>query len=228
MTVAFGILIITLALFLNSLKDLSLFDAMMLMSALLGFPQMIPSFLGFFIKKTPDWAAWATILVGAIVSYIIAGVLKADHIEAMFRLAEPLTKREWTDLVVAISLLSHVVITGGFFCLTTFFYKGLDENREKAVNRFFTNRDTPLLKAEGEHAHLDDRQRILLGRMIAIAGILVMGMMIIPNPLWGRLIFLVCGALVLAVGYGLFSSAENLADGLDIEDADDGADLNPL
>ena len=70
-TIGFGVLIISLALFLNSLKELSLFDAMLLMSALLGFPQMIPSFLGFFIRKTPDWAAWATILVGAIVSYII-------------------------------------------------------------------------------------------------------------------------------------------------------------
>ena len=71
-TIAFGILIISLALFLNSQKELSLFDAMLYMSALLGFPQMIPSFLGFFIRKTPDWAAWATILVGALVSYLIA------------------------------------------------------------------------------------------------------------------------------------------------------------
>ncbi|MGI9293482.1 MAG: sodium:solute symporter family transporter, partial [Pseudomonadales bacterium] len=123
-SITFGALIISLALFLNSLKELSLFDAMLYMSALLGFPQMIPSFLGFFVRKTPDWAAWATILVGAVVSYIVAVVLQPEDIEYWFGLTSKLTNREWVDLVVAISLISHVVITGGFFCLTTLFYKG--------------------------------------------------------------------------------------------------------
>ena len=45
------------------------------MSALLGFPQMIPSFLGFFVRQFPDWAA-DNILVGAVVSYLIAVVLQ--------------------------------------------------------------------------------------------------------------------------------------------------------
>ena len=85
-SVVFGGLIISLALFMNSLQELSLFDAMLYMSALLGFPQMIPSFLGFFVRKTPDWAAWATILVGAVVSYIVAVVLQPHHIEYWFAL----------------------------------------------------------------------------------------------------------------------------------------------
>ena len=226
-TVAFGVLIISLALFLNSLKELSLFDAMLYMSALLGFPQMIPSFLGFFIRKTPDWAAWATILVGAIVSYMIAVVLQPEHIQQLFGLAKELTKREWTDLTVSISLISHIVITGGFFCLTTLFYKDLGETREKAVNRFFSNINTPLVKSEDEHTHLDNRQRILLGRMIAIAGILVMAMMALPNPLWGRLVFLICGSVVFIVGFMLFSATEKTLPGHndDNDDIDDGSDL---
>lgn len=206
-SVFFGVLIISLALFLNSLKGLSLFDAMLYMSALLGFPQMIPSFLGFFVKKTPDWAAWATILVGAIVSYLVAGVLQPGHVESWLDLPTEFTAREWTDLVVTISLISHIIITGGFFCLTALFYKGLAPERETAVARFFANIDTPVVKSETDHAHLDNRQRILLGRMVALAGILVLGLMAIPNPLWGRMVFLVCGALVLLVGVLLFTSA---------------------
>jgi SSS family transporter len=226
-SVAFGALIIVLALILNSLKGLSLFDAMLYMSALLGFPQMIPSFLGFFIRKTPDWAAWATILVGAGVSYIIGVVLQPEHIEQLFNLSIELTKREWTDTVVTISLISHIVITGGFFCLTTVFYKGLDDTREKAVTRFFTNIHTPLIKNESEHVHLDNRQRILLGRMIAIAGILVMAMMALPNPMWGRLVFLLCGAAVFIVGFMLFSATEQAPSdhNTDDDDFDDGQDL---
>lgn len=218
-SIAFGALIINLALFLNSLKELSLFDAMLYMSALLGFPQMIPSFLGFFIRKTPDWAAWATILVGAVVSWLVGFVLQPEHIEGMLGLSVEFTRREWTDLVVAISLISHVIITGGFYCSTTLFYRGLEPEREAAVNRFFTNIHTPLVKSKDEHARLDNQQRILLGRMVAAAGILVIAMMAIPNSLGGRLVFLACGSLVLLVGVMLFSATTEVAedDGNEIE-----------
>ena len=226
-SVLFGVLIVSLALFLNSLRELSLFDTMLYMSALLGFPQMIPSFLGFFIRKTPDWAAWATMLVGAVVSYIVAVVLQPQDIEYWFDLSTALTKREWVDLVVAISLISHVIITGGFFCLTTLFYKRLPEDRELAVNRFFTNINTPLHKKEGDHAHLDNRQRMLLGRLVAIAGVLVMAMMALPNPLWGRLVFLWCGAAVFMVGVMLFMAQTDVPVGhdSDTDDSDDADDL---
>jgi len=229
-SVSFGVLIVTLALFLNSLQELSLFDAMLYMSALLGFPQMIPSFLGFFVRKTPDWAAWATMVVGAAVSYIIAVVLGPEDIENWFGLSQALTSREWVDLVVAISLISHVFITGGFFCLTTLFYKPLPKEREKAVSRFFTNIHTPLTKKEGDHVHLDNRQRILLGRMVAIAGILIMAMMALPNPLWGRLVFLICGSVVFFVGFMLFSAVAEVPSGheTDADDTDDADDIrNP-
>ncbi|MGI9261531.1 MAG: sodium:solute symporter family transporter [Woeseiaceae bacterium] len=226
-SIAFGVLIISIALFMNSLKELSLFDAMLYMSALLGFPQMIPSFLGFFVRKTPDWAAWATMLVGAAVSYIVAVVLQPAHIESWFDLSTRLTDREWVDLVVAVSLISHVVITGGFFCLTTLFYKGLPEVRATAVERFFSNINTPLHKAEGEHAHLDNRQRILLGRMVAVAGILVIAMMALPNPLWGRLVFLSCGSVIFFIGFMLFSAVTEVPPGHDSDedDVDDARDL---
>ena len=226
-SVGFGVLIISIALFMNSLKELSLFDAMLYVSALLGFPQMIPSFLGFFVRKTPDWAAWATMLVGAGVSYVVAVVLQPEHIEAWFQLTEPLTNREWIDLVVAISLVSHVVITGGFFCLTPLFYRGLSAERETAVERFFSNINTPLHKEHGDHAHLDNRQRILLGRTVAVAGILVMALMVLPNPLWGRLVFLVCGSAVLFVGVLLFSAVTEVPpdQNSDDDDADNAKDI---
>ena len=224
-TIGFGALIISLALFLNSLKELSLFDAMLLMSALLGFPQMIPSFLGFFIRKTPDWAAWATIIVGAIVSYIIAVLMKPEYVESLLGLSQDLTKREWTDIVVAASLISHIIITGGFFCLTTLFYKGLTPERETAVARFFTNRDTPVVKGQYEHARLDNRQRIILGRMIAAAGIFMIALMAVPNPLGGRLLFLGCGIAVLLVGVLLFSSVTDIPSDFDEHNKGDNAQM---
>ncbi|MEP0072114.1 MAG: transporter [Marinomonas sp.] len=204
----FGIAIILIALFINSLKGLSLFDTMMYVGALIGFPMTIPAFLGFFIKKTPDWAGWGTLVVGGLVSYYVGFVITPELVQNVFGLEE-LTKREWSDSKVAIGLLAHIVFTGGFFVLSVLFYKPLSEERQRDVDLFFNNLATPLVSEGSEQKALDNKQRKMLGTLIAIAGIGVMGMCIIPNPLWGRSVFLLCGAIVLAVGLLLVKAVDD-------------------
>ncbi|USD63118.1 Na+:solute symporter [Vibrio sp. SCSIO 43140] len=204
----FGLVIILIALFINSLKGLSLFDTMMYVGALISFPMTIPAFCGFFVKKTPDWAGWGTLLVGAIVSYIVGFMITADHIEAWFGLNE-LTKREWADAKVAIGLVAHMVITAGFFCLTTLFYKPLEEQRQKDVDKFFNNLATPLVSDSTEQKKLDNKQRKMLGSLIAVSGIGVIAMFALPNPLWGRMTFVLCGAIVLGVGLLLVKAVDD-------------------
>ncbi|WP_413283381.1 sodium:solute symporter family transporter [Vibrio sp. MA40-2] len=203
----FGILIILVALFINSLKGLSLFDTMMYVGALIGFPMTIPAFCGFFIKKTPDWAGWGTLVVGGIVSYIVGFVINADMVEGWFGLNE-LTSREWSDIKVAIGLLSHVVFTAGFFIASTLFYKPLPEHRQKDVDLFFNNLATPLVSESDEQKVLDNKQRRMLGSLIAVAGVGIMAMFLLPNPLWGRFIFVLCGAIVLGVGLLLVKAVD--------------------
>jgi hypothetical protein len=209
---ACGLIIIAVALFINSLKGLSLFDAMMYVGALLGFPMTIPTFLGFFLRRTPDWAAWATMLVGAVVSYLVGFRLQAHHLEGLFGLEQAFTVREWLDLKVAIGLVAHVVVTGGFFCLSALFFRGFSPQRELAVRRFFHNLDTPLVNESEIQHQLDNRQRILLGRMIAVLGVFIMAMMVLPNPVWGRIVFLLCGAIVFGVGLLLFTAVDDSYD----------------
>ncbi len=208
----FGIGIIFVATFINSLKGVSLFDAMMYVGALLAFPMTIPGFLGFFIRKTPDWAGWSTLLVGAGVSYIAGFVVQPYHVEALFGLENELTSREWSELLVAIGLTFHLVITGGYFCLTSLFYRGLSPQRETAVRRFFQNIDTPLINESESQHNLDNRQRMLLGRMIAVLGVFVIALTALPNPLWGRLVYTGCGAIILFVGFLLFNARHRRAD----------------
>ncbi|MDN3717282.1 sodium:solute symporter family transporter [Vibrio breoganii] len=211
----FGFAIIFIALFINSLKGLSLFDTMMYVGALISFPMTIPAFCGFFIKKTPDWAGWGTLVVGGIVSYIVGFIITADHIESWFGLNE-LTKREWADVKVAVGLVGHMVITAGFFCATTLFYKPLEEKRQKDVDLFFDNLATPLVNDSTDQKKLDNKQRKMLGTLIAISGVGVMAMFALPNPLWGRMTFVLCGVIVLGVGLLLVKavddSVENIAE----------------
>ncbi|TKF96022.1 transporter, partial [Vibrio sp. F13] len=122
-TMCFGGLIILVALFINSLRGLSLFDAMMYVSTLLQMPILVPLFFGMFIKKTPDWAAWATLAVGMVVSYMVSFVITPDVIANLIGIEGGFTSREASDLTVMNGIIGHLVFTGGFFCLTTKFYK---------------------------------------------------------------------------------------------------------
>ena len=136
-TVVFGLVIIATGLFLNSLKDLSLFNAMMYVGTLISLPLLLPTLLGFFVKKTPDWAGWGTVLVGIVVSYTVSVVITPQMIENLFNLTQPLTKREIADLTVILGVIGHIFITGGFFVASQLFYKGLSPEREKEVEEFF-------------------------------------------------------------------------------------------
>ncbi|GAL20550.1 sodium-solute symporter putative [Vibrio maritimus] len=135
-------------------------------------------------------------------------MITADHIEAWFGLNE-LTKREWADAKVAIGLVAHMVITAGFFCLTTLFYKPLEEQRQKDVDKFFNNLATPLVSDSTEQKKLDNKQRKMLGSLIAVSGIGVIAMFALPNPLWGRMTFVLCGAIVLGVGLLLVKAVDD-------------------
>ncbi|MEZ8612480.1 transporter [Vibrio sp. 10N.222.51.C8] len=204
----FGIAIILVALFINSLKGLSLFDTMMYVGALIGFPMTIPAFCGFFIRKTPDWAGWGTLVVGGVVSYFVGFVITADMIQNWFGLNE-LTGREWADLKVAIGLIGHIIFTAGFFVLSTLFYKPLAEHREKDVDKFFNNLATPLVAESNEQKKLDNKQRRMLGSLIAVAGVGVMTMFVLPNPMWGRMVFVLCGLIVFSVGLLLVKAVDD-------------------
>ncbi|PHS47391.1 MAG: transporter, partial [Alteromonas sp.] len=72
---------------------------------------------------------------------------------------------------------------------------------------FFEDVETPVI-ADFEQDDYDRQQRNKLGVMVIImsAGMLVM--MLIPNPLWGRLMFLGCAVIMLAIGLLLKHSAK--------------------
>jgi solute:Na+ symporter, SSS family len=223
----FGFIIILVALFINSLKGLSLFDTMMYVGALISFPMTVPAFFGFFIRKTPDWAAWATLIVGGCVSYYIGFVISAEDIQNWFSLDTPLTGREWKDLQVGVGLLAHMVITGGFFVSTMMFYKPLSPEREKDVDTFFTNLATPLHNTSNAQARLDNKQRRMLGLLIAFAGVGIMAMFFLPNPFMQSLIFVLCGGIVLAVGLLLVKAVDkNVSDKDDDDDKEQLPEMN--
>lgn len=210
-TLAMGLIIIAIGLFINSLKDLSLFDIVLNIGALIGFPMLIPVLLGMWVRNTPDWSGWATLIVGGFVSYIFGIALTAGHIESLFNLDTALTAREWADLKVGVSLAAHVVITGGFFLSTYFFFKPRSEGRAVEVEELFRDWNTPVLSSGAEQQDLDTKQRSILGNLISVAGFGILLMALIPNEPLGRGMFVLCGTMVLISGILLIQASRKPA-----------------
>lgn len=201
-----GILVILMAQFFSSLKHLSLFDLMMQVATLLQSPILVPLFLGILIRKTPKWAPWATVVFGMFVSWLVVNVFTPSYVAGWFGIEE-LTGREAGEMKTMITIAAHLFLTAGFFCLTTLFYKEDKDVNKESTLEFFRDVDTECVEEEGQDI-VDRMQRAKLGTLVTYMAAGLTTMVLIPNPLWGRLVFLGCAAVVFAVGYGLKKSAK--------------------
>ncbi len=200
-----GIIVIFMALFFRSLKELSLFDLMMSVSAMIQVPLLIPLILGMLVKKTPQWAPWVTVLLGLFVSWFMKDVFTPE-VFAQWVGLDPLTSREVVDMNLMLTLAAHVFVTGGFFCATTLFYSNKKDNYEAQRKSFFKDLETPVIADEAQDDY-DRQQRNKLGVMVMFMGAGILLMTLIPNPLWGRLIFAACSLVITTIGFLLKRSA---------------------
>jgi Na+/proline symporter len=206
---ACGILVISVALFFKSLKELSLFDLMMSLSTMIQVPLLIPLIFGLFIKKTPNWAPWVTVALGLFISWFMMNVLTPQVFANWLGLNE-LTRRESVDMNLMLTIAAHLIFTAGFFCSTTFFYKAEQDEYKQDRERFFIDIETPVI-ADNDQDDYDRKQRDKLGSMVLLMGSGVTFMALIPNPLWGRGMFIACALVILAVGVFLKRSAKPIA-----------------
>ena len=202
-----GILVIAMALFFRSLKELSLFDLMMSISAMIQVPLLIPLILGVFIKKTPSWAPWATVIVGLFLSWFMKEIFTPNVFANWIGIAE-FTSREAGDMSLILTLGAHVFITAGFFCATSIFYNEAKDKNKIETDRFFVNLETPVI-ADDQQDEFDRQQRNKLGLMVICMSVGILVMALIPNPLWGRMIFVICSLIIFVIGYLLKRSAKS-------------------
>lgn len=201
-----GIIVIAMALFFKSLKEMSLFDLMMSISAMIQVPLLIPLILGIFIKKTPKWAPWATVLLGLFLSWFVKTWITPD-VFANWIGIEGFTNREAADLNLILTLGVHVFLTATFFWATSFFYDESKDKNKAQTERFFEHLETPVI-ADDLQNDIDRKQRDKLGGMVIIMGAGILLMALIPNPLWGRLVFAICAFFLCSIGFFLKRNAK--------------------
>lgn len=214
----FGILIILIAIFINELKDLDLFDAMMFFGGMIATPYAIPLLWGIIIKKTPPWSGWSTVLIGFVLSFLITYSWKVGDVTHY--IIDPswfgnalgidgeMSTRERKDYLYFTPVYVNVVVCSVWFCFTTLFYGSSSEVHKQRVEKFFTAMNTPIDFEKEVGAGKDSVQSKTLGILCLIYGGFVLLMVLVPNPLTGRLAFLFCGGLIAGVGWLLFKASK--------------------
>jgi hypothetical protein len=179
---------------------------MMSVSTMIQVPLLIPLIFGLFIKKTPQWAPWVTVALGLCISWFMLYVFTPEVLAGWLGL-DTLTRRESIDMNLMMTIAAHLLITAAFFCSTTFFYKEENDEHKEERELFFEDIVTPII-ADDEQDDYDRQQRNKLGSMVIFMGAGVSLMMLIPNPMWGKLVFLLCSLSILTVGILLKKGAK--------------------
>ncbi len=208
-TLVLGVIVIAVALRMSELKGVGLFKLMQNVSILVATPIIVPMLLGLLIKRTPPWSAWSTVLVGFVCSLLIGDHLTPDWAARFFGLQNPLnedTREYWTQ---SIQFFGNVVIGSAWFVGTALFWKQTSPEYKAENAAFFTQLNTPVdfNAEEGAGNANDARQSRVVGWLCAAYGGFVLLLAAIPNPWPGRLAFVGCSGIVLAVSMLLLRSA---------------------
>jgi len=173
-----GTLIILSAVYLSRVPGKSLFKYMMDFGSLFGTPLLVPMFLGFFIKKTPRWAAIPSIFFGFICSYIG-------------------WKSGWS---YERNVFTILIIGSTAYLITMFFWKNTASDYKERVNKFFGVMKTTVNFSEEVGSETDASQLKLVGYVLLSIGAFLSLCLFLPNPLSGRLQILFISGSIMAFG----------------------------
>lgn len=208
-TLAFGVIIILLALAINRFRTMGLFDLVNQFAANLLMPLALPLIYGMYIKRTPAWSAWSTALVGGVSAYVLGKVLTPEWLQHLLGWHKALSHEDKIDLLLGATTLGTVGIGTAWYFFTCLFYKGSPVENHERVETFFQKLHTPLDKHHVEGVQTSVYR--LLGTLCVVYGIFILLLMLIPNRFDGRLAFLFCGGIVFGVGALILLAAKRKA-----------------
>jgi len=202
-TWAFGAMAVMMALFYSSWRDLGVFQLMMNFSALVATPYAVPLFWCLLVRRSPDWAAWSTILVCCVVGGVVsllpnsdwALALPAEGIGAVMTWAR-------TNDYIAITL-SNVGLGSLWFLGAVAFFRERTQTprRVEEVRAFFGKVDTDVTIEEAGPEEFPRHRGV--ARMCFIYGGFIALLAVISSTWSGRAGLMFCAAFMGAVGYAI-------------------------
>ena len=183
----FGVCIVSIATYFANTEGRGVFEHMLNIGALLALPMAVPALMGLFIRTSPSWAAIVTVCVTLIPSAI--GFFSAE-----------LFGETWSfQQKVFINLAVGIVV----YLLTMPFWNHMPEVYKRQAQEFFDRMLTPVDFEKEIGIPNDLRQLKIIGSFAAVIGGVICTLVLLPNPLVGRLGILFVGGFVLGVG-GVF------------------------
>lgn len=202
-TTLMGVMVILAGLYFSQLEHVGLFDLMLQFGTLVAVPYTLPLVLCMFVKRTPPWAGWSTVFLCFVVSLLTTRHLDAAWVQRTFDLAQPLSKTDASYWTVAAGLLMNVGVGGLWFFGSRVFWNASSPAYRARVEQFFVQMRTPVDFQREIGAGSDHQQATVLGLLCLWYGGFISLLALIPNPFIGRLGFLFCGGVVLAIGLAL-------------------------
>jgi SSS family solute:Na+ symporter len=200
-TLVFGLIITTVAVVVSKFRTVGLFDLVNQLAASLTIPLALPLVFGFFHLKTPPWSAWTTAAIGLAVSLAVKFGVTAQSVQETMGWTTPLTPREAADALLTATVVANLVIAGGWFFLTTLFYRSSSPDHQSRIAELAGRLQTPVVTSTSNSS--EDLIYRLIGKLSVSVGAFILLLTLIPNSLLGRLCFIFCGGTITLVGLAL-------------------------
>jgi solute:Na+ symporter, SSS family len=201
-TLVYGLLWIGVAFAFATVKSLSLFDMLLLAAASVQIPTTVPLFFGMFVKRTPPWAGWSTMVAGFTCSVLLRFVLTPELFTRVLSPAVPFRKNELGDLNIAATTAILFLVCIAWFFGTMLFYRKSDRKYVAQVDLFFHDMRTPIDPAveHGSEYASDSRQYLMMGSQCLIYGGFIYVLLLIPNAAAARIEIVCCATLMAGTG----------------------------
>jgi hypothetical protein len=152
------------------------FQLMLDVGTMLAMPLAVPLFVGIFIRRAPVWSCVSS------VSFSLASSLVGFY-------SSTLTQWGWLGEAWAFQdkLFWNVGMGLLGFVISIPFWSTASEEYKKKVDDFFTNMHTPVDFEKEVGLGNDHQQLKILGLFSVIVGVFLALLMLLPNPMEGRL-----------------------------------------
>lgn len=210
-TVFCGVAMLVLAVVMVTSAQVSLFDAFLYINAYIQAPITVVLFLSIFVRRTPAWAGWTTLLVGMLSTILVYDLAPTEWAQAWLTssFGEGFASYVVTNKFTFTNMFT-IPLCSIFFILTKLGYREVERNApyRKDIDEFSRRLATPVdFEKEIGGDNTEQQARIMGVLSLVYGGFVGLGIFI-PNPMPGRLAIAFCSLLLVGVGFGLLRYAK--------------------
>lgn len=214
-TVICGVIVTGVALLLANVGNISIFDMYLYIGALFGTGSSIVFLMGMFIKRTPAWVAWSCTLLGSALSYSLFVILRGQTAQDWLipALADwPNLLAVYKYILAAPYFMTNMIVAPVcvvFFLLSMKCYKrGRHPAYDEHVDKLFADMNTPVDFEKEVGSDNSKHQARTLGGLSLVYGIFILTLVLIPNPMVGRVTIVFCASVMLLFGWLLWRAGD--------------------